>query len=71
METEDDQVTSIIAARYESQPRWEEICRMSRKEVERVEGFTVENRHAKITFLGETDLSGMDIDKLSKLSIIW
>ena len=57
--------------RFETQPRWEDICRMTRKEIERVEGFTVENQHGKITFIGETDLSGMDIDKLSKSNIIW
>ena len=43
---------------------------MNRKEVERVDAFTVENQHGKITFIGETDLTGMDIDRLSKLNII-
>lgn len=53
--------------KYETQPSWEVISKMTRKEIEKVEGFTVENQHGKVTFIGETDLTGMDIDRLIEI----
>lgn len=35
-----------------------------------MKGFSVENGHGKVIFIGETDLTGLDIDRLSKLNII-
>jgi len=44
---------------------------MNRKEIERVKSFSVENEHAKLLFIGETDLTGLDIDKLSTFNLIF
>ena len=49
---------------YKIEPPFEVLARMSEAELCEVEDFRVENEHGSVTFVGFTDLRGLDLDEL-------
>lgn len=51
-------------AGYKISPDIITLSRMTLEEIQNVENFTIENQFGKIVFLGKTDLTGVDLEKL-------
>lgn len=52
---------------YSTSPEYSRICRMSEQELRQVSNFEIRHRYATISFLGKTDLRGVNIDEAIKI----
>ena len=52
---------------YKMKPSIIELARKTKSELQKVPNFTVENENGKIVFEGETDVTGLDIDKILEI----
>ena len=52
---------------YYTSPDMNEIKKMTKLEIQKVENFKIFNKHGEIRFEGKTDLSGLDLANLVKI----
>ena len=57
-------VPKLTKLGYKCNPSIEEMKRMSDRELQQIENFTIENEHGKVEFDGKTDVRGLDIDDI-------
>ena len=63
-----DKLPKLERKGYYTIPSYSEICRMSLKELENIENFTIFNEFGKIVFEGFTDLTELNIDQIVNIS---
>mmetsp|Transcript_9806 Transcript_9806/g.9729 ORF Transcript_9806/g.9729 Transcript_9806/m.9729 type:complete len:747 (+) Transcript_9806:3-2243(+) len=59
-----EQLPKLTKSNYSTKPSIIELARMTCDELKRVKNFTIENEFGKVVFEGETNVIGLDLDKL-------
>lgn len=57
-------VPILTKAGYQTQPVYSEICRMTDAQLAKVHNFAIMNKWGRIQFFDETDIRGLDLDRL-------
>ena len=63
-----DALPVLQRSSYTVVPSLLEMARMSEQELSQVTDFRIENEHGSITFTGNTDLRGLDLDELVEIT---
>lgn len=64
----EDLVPKLTKKGYQTEPSYPEICRMSKTELQNVRNFSIKNEHARVVFIDNTDISGLDLDDIVNLA---
>ena len=62
-----EELPKLHRSGYKMKPSIIELARKTKSELQKVPNFTVENENGKIVFEGETDVTGLDIDKILEI----
>ncbi len=57
-------VPILTRSGYQTEPAYSQLCRMTESELKSIHNFTIQNQHGKILFFDETDVRGLDLDKI-------
>lgn len=49
---------------YQTEPAYSQLCRMSEAELKTLHNFTIQNQYGRVQFFDETDVRGLDLDRL-------
>jgi hypothetical protein len=57
-------IPTLTRRGYSTIPSYSEICRMTPEQLRRVQNFTIQNEWGRITFFDQTDITGLNLDKI-------